>query len=79
MAHQSASCETAPRNAYQVRIGVVPRRSGFFAALVNALLDWQERNRSRILLGRLDDRALRDMGISRADVDYETAKPFWRA
>ena len=24
-------------------------------------------------------RKLRDMGISRADVDYETQKPFWRA
>ncbi len=79
MAHQSASCETAPRPAFQARIGFVPRRSGFFAALVDRLLEWQERNRSRILLGRLDDRMLRDMGVSRADVDYEVAKPFWRA
>ena len=79
MAHQSASCETAPRPAFQACIGFVPRRSGFFAALVDRLLEWQERNRSRILLGRLDDRMLRDMGVSRADVDYEVAKPFWRA
>lgn len=78
MAHQSASCDTA-RPAFQARIGFAPRRSGFLAAILDRLLEWQERNRSRILLGRLDDRMLRDMGISRADVDYEAAKPFWRA
>ena len=79
MAHQSASCDTAPRSPLQARIGFAPKRAGLIAAIVDRLLEWQERNRSRILLGRLDDRMLRDMGLSRADVDYEVGKPFWRA
>lgn len=35
---------------------------------------WQQRNR----LADMDDRTLRDMGISRADVYRERQKPFWR-
>lgn len=76
---RSTATFTAPRPQLQARIGFAPRRSGLFAALLDRLVEWQERSRSRVLLGRLDDRMLRDMGISRADVDYEVAKPFWRA
>jgi uncharacterized protein YjiS (DUF1127 family) len=47
-------------------------------ALVDGLLAWQERAESRRLLARLDDRLLRDMGVSRADVERECGKPFWR-
>ncbi|MBM3548600.1 MAG: DUF1127 domain-containing protein [Alphaproteobacteria bacterium] len=62
----------------QARIGFSPRRSGLLATVVERLAEWQERARSRVLLGRMDDRMLRDMGISRSDVDVEVAKPFWR-
>jgi len=62
----------------QARIGFAPRRSGIVASLIERLAEWQERARSRVLLGRMDDRMLRDMGISRSDVDVEVAKPFWR-
>lgn len=79
MAHQSASCDTASRTAFQARISFAPRQAGLLARIVDSLLAWQERYRSRILLGRMDDRMLRDMGINRSDVDYETTKPFWRA
>ena len=78
MTRQSASCETAPRSPLASRIGFAPSRSGLVAAIVDRVIDWQERARSRVLLGRLDDRMLRDMGISRADVDLEAGKPFWR-
>lgn len=36
------------------------------------------RAQSRRHLAGLDDRGLRDIGLSRADVVRETDKPFWR-
>ncbi len=39
---------------------------------------WQERARSRHLLRQLDDRMLRDIGLSHCDVDGECAKHFWQ-
>jgi uncharacterized protein YjiS (DUF1127 family) len=48
------------------------------AAAVETLSVWQERARARRELARLDDRMLRDIGISSADVWQELEKPFWR-
>jgi uncharacterized protein YjiS (DUF1127 family) len=36
------------------------------------------RQRQRYDLATLDDRMLRDMGISRLEADRESHKPFWR-
>lgn len=36
------------------------------------------RHRSRVHLETLDDRMLKDIGVSRADVSRESSKPFWR-
>ena len=44
---------------------------------VTLLVTWQERLRERHTLASLDDRMLRDMGLSRSDVDAETRKGFW--
>ena len=41
--------------------------------------EWRRRARSRAELAALDDRMLRDIGLTRADVWFEIAKPFWRA
>ena len=46
--------------------------------LFELLVEWQERERGRHHLRELDDRLLRDIGISRADVEREASKPFWR-
>jgi len=43
------------------------------------ILIWQERAAERAHLATLDDRLLRDMGLSRADVDQESTLPFWRS
>lgn len=41
------------------------------------VFEWQERARQRRQLLELDDRMLKDIGVTRADVDREIAKPFW--
>lgn len=43
----------------------------------STVLEWQERARQRRHLSELDERMLQDIGVTRADVDRETAKPFW--
>lgn len=48
------------------------------SALVQRLLDWQERSFQRQDLWRLGDHELKDIGLSRADVEAEAGKPFWR-
>jgi uncharacterized protein YjiS (DUF1127 family) len=37
-----------------------------------------ERRRQRFALARLDDRMLRDIGLTMADVEGEVSKPFWK-
>jgi uncharacterized protein YjiS (DUF1127 family) len=48
-------------------------------SVVDILLTWQRRHKDRMHLMALDDRLLRDIGISTADVDREASKPFWRS
>ena len=40
---------------------------------------WRERSRSRAELRMLSDDILRDIGVSRSQVNFEADKPFWRA
>jgi uncharacterized protein YjiS (DUF1127 family) len=40
---------------------------------------WQARRRARQQLADLSDQMLQDIGITRADVEREYGKPFWRA
>jgi uncharacterized protein YjiS (DUF1127 family) len=46
---------------------------------MDTVLDWQDRARQRHNLLEMDDHLLRDIGLSRADLENEAAKPFWRA
>jgi uncharacterized protein YjiS (DUF1127 family) len=39
---------------------------------------WRRRARERSELARWEDRDLRDAGVSRATLQHELAKPFWR-
>lgn len=48
------------------------------AAILRIVL-WHERSRQRRHLMLLDDRLLKDMGLTRADIEAEFEKPFWRA
>ena len=46
--------------------------------LANTCCTWAERADQRRVLGTLDERMLKDIGLTRADVVDETSKPFWR-
>ena len=57
--------------------------SGFSGGVVlraaDTVINWLQRDRDRRSLQTLDDRLLRDIGVSRSDVEHEVAKPFWRS
>lgn len=53
-----------------------PRRRSRLVAVIGR---WWQRSRDRDLLKRLDARQLRDIGLTRDEVEREMAKPFWRA
>lgn len=46
--------------------------------LVEKLFTWQRRLIDRRSLESLDERMLRDIGVTRADVHQEASKPFWK-
>ena len=52
---------------------------GGLAHAFEGALVWLDRARQRRQLQQLGDHMLKDIGLSRADVEAETAKPFWRA
>jgi len=45
----------------------------------HSFVEWRRRIRSRGELCGLSDRSLRDIGLSRCDVEFEASKPFWMA
>lgn len=42
------------------------------------LQQWRQRGKERAELASLDDRMLADIGISRAEAQFLSGKPFWR-
>lgn len=53
----------------------VANASRMLAVAIDAM---HTRYRARVHLQSLDDRMLKDLGLSRADVSRESSKPFWR-
>lgn len=54
------------------------RSTGVLGGALDLVLLWLARRRDREILAGLDDRMLRDIGITRADIEHESSKPFWR-
>jgi uncharacterized protein YjiS (DUF1127 family) len=62
-----------------------PRRNNAIVALndaanhvVETLGEWRRRTRERAELAALDDRMLKDIGLTRTDAEFLSNKPFWR-
>jgi len=49
-----------------------------FKRCLQQLFIYKHRYKSRIALSKLDDRMLRDIGISKDKADQEIQKPFWK-
>jgi uncharacterized protein YjiS (DUF1127 family) len=60
-----------------VRQGVARAPVPVLKLLAQAIVRFR-RQRQRTSLAQLDDRMLRDMGISRLEAERESRKPFWR-
>jgi uncharacterized protein YjiS (DUF1127 family) len=76
----------APRTLESHCDGLVWRPSWRSSALtrlgcsaVRLVWFWMERSRQRRALAELDDRLLRDVGLTRDDARRECANPFWKA
>ena len=54
------------------------RLRSFLSGVRAVLRDWRRRKNGRLDLARLDERMLRDIGLTRVDAEYEINKPFWR-
>ena len=54
------------------------RGIGLVARLFDRIYMWRNRARQRRHLAELDDRLLRDIGLSRVEVQHEISRPFWR-
>jgi uncharacterized protein YjiS (DUF1127 family) len=64
----------------RLRRSTVPERpAGMISGAIETLLHWHTLKRERRDLASLDDRMLHDIGLTRADVEFEFTKPFWRS
>jgi uncharacterized protein YjiS (DUF1127 family) len=52
--------------------------AGVVAWIGRAYRNWQQIHAERQALERLDERDLRDVGLTRYSVERELARPFWR-
>jgi uncharacterized protein YjiS (DUF1127 family) len=50
----------------------------FASVAVARLLRWHELVRQRRSLLTLDERMLKDIGVTRAEAECEASRPFWR-
>ena len=50
----------------------------FGSAALRAIWFWRERSRQRRALAELDDRLLRDIGLTRDEARRESSSPFWK-
>ncbi len=69
----------SPVHGLQQQVSLAQGFKRVVSAAFEALLTWQQRSFDRPHLASLDHRLVQDMGMTRSDVAYEVAKPFWRS
>lgn len=70
--NQSSAASTVAALAWEwLRLAVT--------AASDLVLVWHQRSVERHRLSELNDHMLKDIGISRAEVEAECRKPFWKA
>jgi len=65
------------------RFSPVPQRErrgglGIAGRVLATLREWRRRAHDRAELSKLDHRMLRDIGLTQADAEFLSSKPFWR-
>ena len=70
----SVALEAAGRS-----LGALRLAGTTLVSAVVVVLDWQRRAQERHMLMSLDQRMLRDIGVSPGDAEREARKPFWIA
>jgi uncharacterized protein YjiS (DUF1127 family) len=55
------------------------RRAGAIARLLLRFRSWRRRAKDRAQLAALDNRMLADIGLTSAEAEILSQKPFWRA
>ncbi len=76
--YPSTAAVTARADRRQAVVAAVAGRiAGFVVKAFDHLIGWQERARERHLLMQLDERMLRDVGLTRSEAAREFSKPFW--
>lgn len=58
-------------------LGLRPYITGMLHYTSRTLALWNERSNQRHRMLKLDDHQLRDLGLTRAQVEIEWQKPFW--
>jgi uncharacterized protein YjiS (DUF1127 family) len=53
-------------------------KSNFTRRMIATVREWRRRVHGRAELGKLDDRMLKDIGLTRAEAEFLSNKPFWR-
>ena len=75
----SALLETHQHNNYsQCLPHCEPVAGNILEKTLGTVKMWKARSRQRKQLALLDNRLLEDIGLTKADVKREIAKPFWR-
>jgi len=72
--YANATNQTTSRSSFaalSLALAPVARAAGLLAT-------WRQRAADRRQLCDLDDHMLRDVGLSRGEVEFEINKPFWR-
>jgi uncharacterized protein YjiS (DUF1127 family) len=81
---KTISLGTAAGRSSRIAPQIVPRRAvrrsprAVLTSILAMLQKWRRRSRQRTELARLDERMLREIGVTPGDVWREINKPFWR-